>query len=96
MSHRDQQVVAGVDGSDASMALLDWAASYAAIVGAGTLKVIKSRRAAGIDAGQQQPDDAHEHLPHQDPQHQADDQQGRHGSHHGPTRVRGARSRVRS
>jgi len=34
MSHRDQHVVAGVDGSDASIPLLDWAASYAAIVGA--------------------------------------------------------------
>jgi nucleotide-binding universal stress UspA family protein len=34
MSHRDRHVVAGVDGSDASISLLDWAATYAATVGA--------------------------------------------------------------
>lgn len=34
MSPRDQHVVAAVDGSDASIALLDWAATYATIVGA--------------------------------------------------------------
>ena len=41
MSHSDRHVVAGVDGSDASIALLDWAATYAAIVGA-DLKVVSS------------------------------------------------------
>ena len=42
MSHHDQHVVAGVDGSDVSIALLDWAATYATIVGA-DVKVVGAR-----------------------------------------------------
>jgi nucleotide-binding universal stress UspA family protein len=43
MSHRDLHVVAGLDGSDASIALLDWAARYAAVVGA-DVKVVTAWR----------------------------------------------------
>ncbi|MBF4767204.1 universal stress protein [Nocardioides agariphilus] len=39
MSQRDTHVVVAVDGSDRSIALLDWAATYAATVGA-DLKVV--------------------------------------------------------
>ena len=42
MSHHDQHVVAGVDGSDVSIALLDWAATSATIVGA-DVKVVGAR-----------------------------------------------------
>jgi len=39
MSHREKHIVVAVDGSDRSIALLDWAARYAATVGA-DLKVV--------------------------------------------------------
>jgi nucleotide-binding universal stress UspA family protein len=39
MSRREKHVVVAVDGSDRSIALLDWAAAYAATVGA-DLKVV--------------------------------------------------------